>query len=72
VGDFETARTGTWRAAALRSAVSLGVERIAGRLRLGAATSWSSAARMAASAASAPRWSGSKLIVFGDRAVDGV
>ena len=29
-------------------------------------------ARMAASAASTRRWSGSKLITFGDRAVDGV
>jgi hypothetical protein len=37
-----------------------------------AVTSWSSASRMAASAASTPRWSGSKLITFGDRAVDGV
>jgi hypothetical protein len=45
---------------------------LAGLAILVEATSWSSAARMAASAAAAPRSSGSKLIVFADRAVDGV
>jgi hypothetical protein len=52
--------------------VSFGVKRGAGLLGLHRGDELVLRTRMAASAASAPRWSGSKLITFGDRAVDGV